>query len=43
VPTEPVTYTWKNIQVTLDIDQGSCFKKGQTIRKTILDDGNDNS
>ena len=39
VPTDPVTYTWKNIEVTLDLVQGNCCKKGQAVRKTILNNG----
>ena len=39
---QPVTYTWENIEAEAEIVQGNCFnrKKKPTIRKRILDNGN---
>lgn len=39
--TQPVTYTWENIEVETDVVQGNCFnrRKKPTIRKRILDKG----
>jgi hypothetical protein len=35
---QPVTYTWENIEAEVDVVEGSCRKK-QTTRKRILDHG----
>jgi hypothetical protein len=39
----PVTYSWENIEVFLDIPQGNCFSRMQNktppIQKRILDNG----
>lgn len=36
--TQPVTYTWENIEAEIDIVEGRCRKK-QTTHKRILDYG----
>lgn len=38
-PSQPVTYTWENIEVYLEISQGNCFKRLPPIQKRILDNG----
>lgn len=37
--TQPVTYSWENIEVYLEIKQGNIFKRLPAVRKRILDNG----
>ena len=43
-PSQPVTYSWENMEVYLEIAQGNCFSrmrnKTPPIQKKILDNGN---
>ena len=39
-PSQPVTYSWENIEVYLEISQGNCLKRLPPIQKRILDNGN---
>uniref|UniRef100_A0A0P6GN14 Protein white n=1 Tax=Daphnia magna TaxID=35525 RepID=A0A0P6GN14_9CRUS len=35
--TQPVTYSWENIEIYLETSQGNCFKRSPPVQKRILD------
>lgn len=37
--TQPVTYSWENIEIYLETSQGNCFKRSPPVQKRILDNG----
>lgn len=37
--TQPVTYSWENIEVYLETTQGNIFKRMPSVQKRILDNG----
>lgn len=37
--TQPVTYSWENIEIYLETNQGNCFKRQPPVQKRILDNG----
>lgn len=37
--TQPVTYSWENIEVYLEMKQGNIFKRLPPVQKRILDNG----
>lgn len=36
---QPVTYSWENIEIYLETAQGNCFKRLPPVQKRILDNG----
>lgn len=37
--TQPVTYSWENIEIYLETKQGNCFKRLPSVQKRILNNG----